>query len=165
MSQKPIITALLRNCQLLEAGLCPLVSHWTIPVFTGVSYFHVDHSIEQQLNFLYSPYLLPADSLPHLVLIRCLRVHPQKGSLPVFRSLVDSPDLLSLPAIINREWSKSAWVKNLTLAAEYSSFLDVCDHLPLSDCLLRLGKPIPHWSVTRGLPKLTRLPYLPAHWL
>ena len=89
-----------------------------------------------------------------------LRAHPQKGSLPVFRSLVDSLDLPSLPAIINGEWSKSAWkrwVKNLTLTAEYSSFLDVCDHLPLSDCLLRLGKPIPHWSVTRGLPKLTRL--------
>ena len=33
----------------------------------------------------------------------------------------------------------------------------MCDHLPLSDCLLRLGKPIPHWSVTHGLPKLTRL--------
>ena len=48
-------------------------------------------------------------------------------------------------------------MKNLTLTAEYSSFLDVCDHLPLSDCLLCLGKPTPHWSVTRGLPKLTRL--------
>ena len=30
VSQKPITTALLRNCQLLEAGLCPPVSHWTI---------------------------------------------------------------------------------------------------------------------------------------
>ena len=51
-----------------------------------------------QLNSLS---LLPADSLPHLVLIRHLRAHPQKDSLPVFRSLVDSLDLPSLPAIIN----------------------------------------------------------------
>ena len=42
------------------------------------------------------------------------------------------------------------------MSAEYSSFLNQCDHLPLSGCSLRLGKPIPHWSVTRGLPKLTR---------
>ena len=56
-------------------------------------------------------------------------------------------------------------MKNLTLAAEYSSFLDVCDHLPLSDCLLRLGKPIPHWSVTRAIPKLMRLNNLRIHLL
>ena len=47
-------------------------------------------------------------------------------------------------------------MKGLTLSAEYSSFLDECVHLPLSDCLLSLGKPAPHWSITRGLPQMTR---------
>ena len=38
-----------------------------------------------------------------------------------------------------------------------SQFLDTCDHLPLSRCLLSLGKPAPHWAVIRGYPKLSRL--------
>ena len=36
-----LYTAVL-NCQLLEVGLCPLVSHRTIPVFTGVNCFHME---------------------------------------------------------------------------------------------------------------------------
>ena len=46
-------------------------------------------------------------------------------------------------------------MKRLLLSSEYSAFLDSCDHLPLSNCLVRLGKPIPHWMVTHGLPRLT----------
>ena len=48
-------------------------------------------------------------------------------------------------------------MKTLSRSLEYSAFLDKCSQLPLSEYLLTLGKPIPHWSVTIGLPKLTRL--------
>ena len=34
-----------------------------------------------------------------------------------------------------------------------NEFWDKCDQLPHVDCLLCLGKPMPHWVVTRGLPK------------
>ena len=47
-------------------------------------------------------------------------------------------------------------MKRLLLSSEYSAFLDSCDHFLLSNCLVRLGKPIPHWMVTHGLPRLTR---------
>ena len=43
---------------------------------------------------------------------------------------------------------------NLCRSIEYSSFLDECSHLHLSDCMFPLGKPVPHWTVTRGLPNL-----------
>ena len=46
-------------------------------------------------------------------------------------------------------------MKRLLLSTEYSLFLDSCDNLPLSDCLVRLGKPIPHWMMTHGLPRMT----------
>ena len=115
---------------------------------------------QRRLNFLHSLSVLPPHSLPLLVFKKRLTNSPRKGTLPIFSALVNSLELPSLPAILNGEWSKRAWkrwVKNLTLSAEYSSFLDQCDHLPLTNCSLRMGKPIPHWSATRGLPMLTRL--------
>ena len=49
-------------------------------------------------------------------------------------------------------------MKKLLLATEYSTFMQECSQLPLSDCdLEKLGKPIPHWLVTRGSPKMSRL--------
>ena len=113
-----------------------------------------------QLTFLHSFSKLPTQYLPYLIFMRHLSNSPQKGILPVLTNLVDSLDLPSVPAILNSESSKAAWKrwrKSLTMSSEYSSFLDQCDHLPLSGCSLRLGKPIPHGAVTRGLPNLT-------HW-
>ena len=121
---------------------------------------HLFSDLQRQLTFLHSFSRLPTQSLPSLIFMRCLSNSPHKGFLPVLNKLVDALDLPSVPAILNGEWSKIAWkrwVKSLTMSAKYSSFLNQCDHLPLSGCSLRLGKPIPHWSVTCGLPKLT-------HW-
>ena len=72
--------------------------------------------------------------------------------------LVQALNLLSLTEILSGGWSKLTWkryVKRHLLSTEYSLFLDSCDNLPLSDCLVHLGKPIPPWMVTHGLPKMT----------
>ena len=79
---------------------------------------------------------------------------------PCFYLIVGSLDLPSIPDILGGDWCKQAWsrwMKTLSRSLEYSAFLDKCSQLPLSEYLLTLGKPIPHWSVTIGLPKLTRL--------
>ena len=115
---------------------------------------------QRQLNFLRSFSRLPEVSLPRLVLEKRLSCSPMKGSLPVFTSLLVSLDLPSIPDILGGDWCKQAWsrwMKTLSRSLEYSAFLDKCSQLPLSEYLLTLGKPIPHWSVTIGLPKLTRL--------
>ena len=62
---------------------------------------------------------------------------------------------LNLPSLTDILQTWKRYVKRLLLSTEYSLFLDSCDNLPLSDCLVRLGKPIPHWVVTHGLPKMT----------
>ena len=115
---------------------------------------------QRQLNFLRTFSALPSDSLPRQVLVKRFGVSPTKGSLPVFCSLLRLHDLPSLPEIINGNWSKSAWskwLKGLLGSLEYSTFLDDCSHLPVSDCPFTLGKPLPHWSVTCGFPALTRM--------
>ena len=83
---------------------------------------------------------------------------PTKVFFPAIQMLVQALNLPSLTEILSGGWSKLTWkryVKRLLLSTEYSLFLDSCDNLPLSDCLVRLGKPIPHWMVTHGLPRIT----------
>ena len=94
---------------------------------------------QRQLNFVRSFASLPADSLPRLVLEKRFSGSPMKGSLPIFCTLFESLDLPSLPSIIEGSWSRKAWrrwVGNLCRSTEYSSFLDECSHLHLSDCML-----------------------------
>ena len=114
---------------------------------------------QRQLVFTHSFSLLPSDSLPHLIFKKRLAVSPIKGTIPSLHRLVESLNLPPIPDILSGGWSKLSWkrhVKRLLLSSEYSAFLDSCDHLLLSNCLVRLGKPIPHWMVTHGLPRLTR---------
>ena len=114
---------------------------------------------QRQLNFLHSFSTLPVHSLPRVIFLKRLSCSPQKGIIPVLSALVVSLNLPSVPAILNGEWSKVAWkrwVRAITLSDEYASFLDQCGHLPLSECSIRLGKPIQQWAVTNGLPNLTR---------
>ena len=81
----------------------------------------------------------------------------QKGLLPHLHSELCLPPLTS---IMQGNWRRSVWkkqVRSATLSAEFLQFLEVCDHLPLSNCLLSVGKPARHWHSTLGLPALTRL--------
>ena len=115
---------------------------------------------QHQLNFLLAFSDLPTDSLPRMVLVKRFSLSPTKESLPVFGSLLESHNLPSLPEILHDDWSKSAWnrwMKGLFSSLEYCAFLDVCNHLPVSDCIFTLRQPFPHWSITRGLPILTRI--------
>ena len=87
-----------------------------------------------------------------------MAVSPTKGTIPSLHRLIQSLNLPPIPDILRGGWSKLSWkryVKRLLLSSEYSAFLDSCDHLPISNCLVRLGKPIPHWMVANGLPRLT----------
>ena len=110
---------------------------------------------QRQLVFLHSLSLLPPDCLPRLIFEKRLPSSPSKGIFPTIQMLLHPLNLPSPTDILSGGWSKLTWkryVKRLLLS---TLFLDSCDNLPLPDCLVRLGKPIPHWMVTHGLPRLT----------
>ena len=97
-----------------------------------------------QLNFLQAFFDLPSDSLPRMVLVKRFSLVSYKESHLVFGSLLVSHNMPSLPEILNGDWSKSAWnrwMKGLFSSLEYSAYLDVCNHLPVSDCIFTLRKP------------------------
>ena len=103
---------------------------------------------QRQLVFLHSFSLLPSDSLPRLIFEKRLTSSPSKGIFPTIQVLLQALNLPSPTDILSGGWSKLTWkryMKRLLLSRDYSLFLDSCDNIPLSDCLVRLGKSIPHW--------------------
>ena len=114
---------------------------------------------QRQLNFMYSLSTLPLDSLPHVVFEKRLASSPPLGIIPSLHQLVQLYDLPAIPTILSGDWSKLSWkrwLKKMFQSLDYSTFIDTCSNLPLSDCDFRLGKPISHWMVCQGLPSLTK---------
>lgn len=116
---------------------------------------------QKQLQFLFSFSQLPSDSLPLKLLRTLIRSPPPTG---LIRTLLKTHSELDLPpvnTILDGQWSKTAWknlVKNILLVSQYSEFISQCTSLPLSKFTnMKLGKVIPHVSITRGLPKLTKM--------
>ena len=113
---------------------------------------------QRQLAFLHSFSAMSPNSLPLQLMLLRLSSLPRKGLIFHLQHILVELSLPSLSDILRGSWSRSVWkrqVKSITLGREFSQFLDTCDHLPLSRCLLSLGKPAPHWAVTRGYPKLS----------
>ena len=114
---------------------------------------------QRQLNFVLSFRSLPLDS-PHRLVFQALICHPpSKGFNPTLLSTLSHYDLPSPSSIIDMTCSKPAWkrlIGKCILVYEFLSFSDTCDTIPLSRCDINLGKPIPHWQITRGQPTLTR---------
>ena len=109
------------------------------------------------LSFFRATYLHPL-GMVLLSLFPSLADSLTKGFFSSIQMLVQALNLPSLTDILSGGWGKQTWkryVNRLLLSTEYSLFLNSCDNLPLSDCLVRLGKPIPHWMVTHVLPKMT----------
>ena len=114
----------------------------------------------RQLNFLHSFASLPTDSLPRLILDhRLADTLSPRSSITIFHHLIDTYELPPIPSILNSHLSRALWKKqtrSLFLFAEFCSYTDECNHLPISNYLpARLGKPYPHWQVTLGFPNIS----------
>ena len=99
---------------------------------------------QRLLSFAQSFSDLPHDPLPSEVLFARLSSSPQKGLLPHLHSVLSELCLPPLTSVLQGTWSRFVWkkqVRSATLSAEFLQFLEVCDHLPLSNCLLSVGKP------------------------
>jgi len=83
----------------------------------------------------------------------------KKGSIPVWSEPLYSLDLPGLSQLMDSPWSRTSWKKHVKCLLNTNALLSHqsdCSHLPISEYLFESGKPLPHWSVTRSLPILTR---------
>ena len=111
---------------------------------------------QRQLNFMYS---LPLNSLPHVLFEKQLASSPPLGIIPSLHQLVQLYDIPAIPTILSGDWSKLSWkrwIKKMFQSLDYSTFIDTCSNLPLSDCDFRLWKQFSHWMVCHGFPSLTK---------
>ena len=134
--------------------------------FQGIASTH-GHALHQALHTS-TPTIIPSLSLYPACRIssrrlfeKLCRIPSRKGIIPHVLHLAKHYDLPPINSNLGDQYSKQVWkrfAKNSLMASEYSEFADDCAHLPVAKCdSLRLGKPLPHLSVTLGLPSLTRL--------
>ena len=113
---------------------------------------------QRQLTFIHSFSAMANDALPKLIFSARMSSDAKKGSIPVWSELLYSLDLPGLSQLLDSPWSRSSWKKHVKCLLNTNALLSHqsdCSHLPISQCSFELGKPLPHWSVTRSLPILT----------
>ena len=114
---------------------------------------------QRQLTFVNSFSAMASDALPRMIFSARVQSTANKGSIPVWSTLLQSLDLPDLSQLMDSPWSRKSWKKFVKCLLKTNSLLHHqldCSHLPISQCSFELDKPLPHWSVTRSLPLLTR---------
>ena len=115
---------------------------------------------QKQLNFLLSFSRLPPDSLPLNLLQSLLRNPPPTGLIRILLNTLHELCLPSASSVLSGNWSQRGWknaVKNILFASQCADFRLECHHLPLFHLSnTKLGRVIPHITITRGFPQLTR---------
>ena len=123
----------------------------------------ISHLIAQRsLSFVVSTLNLPDNAVAkRVLLVRISDSATKSGLISRYQLLFHTYDLPALSSIIHKPPMPAAWkvfLKKHFAIREHLDFLAACDHLPLSDCqALKLLKPAPHWSITRGDVNLTRM--------
>ena len=113
---------------------------------------------QRQLTFVHSLSSMANDALPKKIFLARVSASAKKGSIPVWSELLHSLDLPELHQLAESPWSRESWKKFIKCLLKTNSLmthqLDFT-HLPISQCSFELGKPLPHWSVSRSIPTLT----------
>ena len=114
---------------------------------------------QRQLTFVNSFSAMASDALPRMIFSARVQSTANKGSIPVWSTLLQSLDLPDLSQLMDSPWSRQSWKKFVKCLLKTNSPLHHqldCSHLPFSQWLFEPNKPLPHWSVMWSLPLLTK---------
>ena len=82
-----------------------------------------------------------------------------KGLIPDLQSTLDHLNLPSIKILLDNPVYPAYWkrtIKKQLGVRAYLKFLEDCQECILSDCDTKIGRPLPHWSVTIGDVQRTR---------
>ena len=114
---------------------------------------------QRQLTFVNSFSAMASDALPRMIFSARVQSTANKGSIPVWSTLLQSLDLPHLNQLMDSPWSRQSWKKFVKCLLKTNSLLHHqldCSHIPITQCSFEPDKPLPHWSVTWSLPLLTK---------
>jgi hypothetical protein len=116
---------------------------------------------QRKLNSINSIICLDEQSLPKKLLSKRSQDSKAKGLIPDLEATLDHLNLpgittlLDNPVIIKpASWKRS--IKKQLGIRPYLEFREVCQDYSVSECDMKIGRPLPHWSVTVGDVQRTR---------
>ena len=123
---------------------------------------------QRQLNFIVSVANLDPDALPRKILSARSTSTTAKGITRQYHQVLTNLNLPGLSFLLSEPPKCSPWkafIKKHLGFTSYLTFLEECDDCYVSQCAFKPLHPAPHWKVTIGDPKLTRLDNFRIHLL
>ena len=115
---------------------------------------------QRQLNFIVSVANLDPDALPRMLLCARSASSTAKGITRHYQQILSDFNLPGLSSLLSEPPKGSPWkafIKKHLGLTSYLTFLEECNDCYASQCAFKPHCPAPHWKVTIGDPKLTRL--------
>ena len=115
---------------------------------------------QRQLNFIVSVANLDSNALPRKILSTRSASTTAKGITHQYHQVLNNLNLPDLSYLLSEPPKCSPWkafIKKHMGLISYLTFLEECDDCHVSQCAFKPLHPAPHWKVTIGDPKLTRL--------
>ena len=114
---------------------------------------------QRKLNLVNSIISLDNNSLPKKLLIKRTQDPLAKGLIPDLQTTLDHFNLPSINILLDNPVKPISWkrsIKKQLGVRAYLKFLENCQECFLSKCDTKIGRPLPHWSVTIGDVQRTR---------
>ena len=138
----------------IQAG-SPYTLPLTIPNYMLWSNNVESMIFQHKLNFVNSIISLDNNSLPKKLLTKRTQDSLAKGLIPDLQTTLDLLNLPSINILLDKVlpvkptfWQRS--IKKQLGVRSYLKFLEDCQECFLSECDTKIGRPLPHWSVTIG---------------
>ena len=112
-----------------------------------------------KLNFINSIINLDNNSLPKKLLIKRIQDPMAKGLIPDLQAMLDHLNLPSISTLLDNPIKPASWkrsIKKQLGVRAYLQFLEDCQDCFISECDIKIGRPLPQWSVTVGDVQRTR---------
>ena len=115
--------------------------------------------LQRKLNFINSLTNLDDSSLPKKLISARIRNASAKGLIPRLEDALNKLNLPDINSLIESRVKREPWKKSIKKQLNiktYLRFLTDCEEYYVSECDLKIGRPIQHWAVTLGDSKLSR---------
>jgi len=115
---------------------------------------------QRQLNFIVSVAYLDPDALPRKILCARSASSTAKGITSQYHQVHSNLNFSGLSSLLSEPPKCSSWkafIKKHLGLTSYLTFLEECNNCYASQYAFKPHHPAPHWKVTIGDPKLTRL--------
>ena len=114
---------------------------------------------QRKLNFINSIINLDNNSLPKKLLIKRIQDPMAKGLIPDLQATLNNLNLPNISILLDNPIKPASWkrsIKKQLGVRAYLKFLEECQDCFISECDIKIGRPLPHWSVTVGDVQRTR---------